>query len=220
MKTAYLMRLAIIATLIFASCTSEDDSADVTVTAPAITFANTTLESIFFTDGNSETPSIAWNGEVGNLSLVSNENAFTLDETTGRISWTKELPAGTYTIEVVAANSAGQTVTNLTINNPLQGFFEGTYSDGPYFAIDFREDGSVEVLANSANDPDIAPGEWSITNDGSILVDYTYEFGGGNFSTLGFITLGNSAIYTGEWYSGYGALEGNEGDVFEMTLIE
>jgi len=74
---------------------------------------------VFFQAGNSDAPRLNWNGNQGNFSLSSTIDGLSINSTTGVLSWTNSLPIGTHNIQIIATNSAGQTTSNITINNTL-----------------------------------------------------------------------------------------------------
>ena len=200
------------------SCSKKEDPAP-QVKIPKITYSNTTIDAEFFKDGNSSAPTIDWGGEKGTLSLSKDIKGLSLDASTGILSWTKELPAGEHSFDVIAVNSAGQASTTITIKNILEGSFVGTYSSGidHYYNIRFFKDGTAKVIANDPDLGDEASGTWSQNGD-EILVNYKYE-SGFKYSTKGtLIQTASEARYEGNWYDGYDAQADNLGGEFSLTL--
>jgi len=141
--------------------------------APTVSYPETTIDAEFYREGSSSAPSIDWNGAQGTISLGTDVEGLDVNSTTGRLTWTKLLPPGTHDVEVVVSNAGGQVVVPLTIENPLSGSFEGTYSGGSYFALDVEGDGTVAVRANSESDPTRGEGTWSVEG-GSYVFEYVY----------------------------------------------
>lgn len=203
--------------LTFASCSNDDDNDDSpAVQPPSITYAATNLNATFFHAGNSNAPTVNWNGNPGSFSLATPVTGLTINTTTGVLNWTKDLPIDIHTLQVVATNSAGQTTVNLTLDNPLQGVFTGTYDSILFFQVEFIENGTMLLRANSETNPDTGTGTW--TKNGNIIaIDYTYDIGG-DFSLSGTLTVGTTAIYSGDWFYDHGAISVNQGGTFEMIL--
>lgn len=205
-----------LSTALITSCSSDDDGN--TASNPSVTYSTTTFNATFFTSGSSGAPSVNWQGNQGSFSLASPLAGLTINSTTGVLNWTKDLPLGTHNVQVVATNSNGQTTVNITINNPLQGTFTGTYGGSQFFEFEFNADGTCTLKANDELNPDLGTGTWTRT-DNTIVVDYNYDdFPDFDYSLSGTLTIGANAVYSGNWYSGYGAVSGNEGGPFEMTL--
>ncbi|WP_203292994.1 hypothetical protein [Luteirhabdus pelagi] len=205
----------VLITIFITSC-EEDDSGS--VTTPTVQYSETTANAIFYTEGNSVSPSIEWNGEQGSISLDGNPDGTSVNSTTGKITWTKLLPAGSHDFQVLVANSAGQVTVPFTLENPLQGFFEGTYSGSSYFAIEFFDDGTCTVLANSSNNPTIGSGTFVVDGD-EVVADYTYEDTDEDYSVRATISqTSNAAALEGNWYFEHGATTGQEGGTMDITL--
>lgn len=210
------LALAVILFTFITSCSSDDDNATA-VQTPSVSYTTTTLDAVFFQVGNSDAPTINWNGNQGSFSLATPITGLSINSTTGVLNWTNSLPMGIHNIQAIATNSAGQTTVNITINNPLQGIFTGTYDNASFFEIEFNTDGTMLIRANDETNPTTATGTWSV-NGSNILADYTYDTND-EYSLTGLITQGaTTAIYEGDWFSGHGSIAGNEGGVFEMIM--
>lgn len=195
-----LARLVLFALLL--SSAGCDAVSDLASGAPTVSYANTTVDAEFFEAGSSATPSIDWNGVQGTISLGADVEGLTINSTTGRLSWTKLLPPGTHEVEVVVSNSNGQVVVPLTIENPLAGRFEGTYSGGSYYALDVESDGTVTVLANSSTSPDEGEGTWEVV-DGSYVFEYVYTATDEEYHVVADLDQTNAAAsLTGNWFFG------------------
>jgi hypothetical protein len=125
-----LIFLLLSSALVLCACIRDDD---VGALEPQVSCENTVIDATFFTAGNSEVPNANWGGEQGVFTLITSVIGLSIDTTTGRLNWSKNLPIGTHIIEISASNSAGETTTNLTINNPFQGVFIGTYDTSFFF---------------------------------------------------------------------------------------
>ena len=136
------------------------------------------------------------------------------------------LPIYTHNVEVIATNSAGEAVVNLTINKPLQGAFSGTItsSNGFFsspFNLEFSSDNTLlfEEEESTVNIID-GKGVWTNEDSNVINVDYTYE-DGTKKSLSGTITVSETKeVYSGYWYSAHGSIEANKKNVFEVTKYQ
>lgn len=205
----------------FTACSDSDDTP--TINVPVVTYADTNLNVIFFNAGSSSVPTVNWGGNEGAFALATTVAGLSIDETTGTISWTKDLPIGTHNVDVVATNSAGPTTVELTINNPFQGSFSGTFSytsssDLYDFDILFNSDNTAVITqydsAGSSYDSD---GTWTMSGS-TINIDYTSSQSMNDFSFSGMLTTGTVAEYNGEWFFEHGSEAGNEGGTFGVTL--
>ncbi|PVW13576.1 putative Ig domain-containing protein [Marixanthomonas spongiae] len=205
----------LLVTLFFISCGLTDD--DEAVSSPSLTYPVTNLSAIFFEEGNSQPPTITWNGNQGTISLSSSIEGLSVNSSTGVLNWDKQLNPGDYTFDVIATNSAGQTSVSFNLSNPLQGTFTGTFSGSSFFELEFNSDGTLVVRANADN-PDLGSGTWELAND-ILTADYTYDDTGNEYSISGLLEQSSTqVIYTGNWYYGHGAEEANEADVFEVIM--
>lgn len=185
---------------------------------PTITYDATTLETPFYTAGNSGAPNIDWNGEQGSLSLTNSVEELDINTTTGVLNWSKLLAPGKHDIQVIASNSAGQTVVNMTLINQFQGVFTGTYSGSSFFELEFNEDGSLIVRANTPTDPDLASGTWTLNED-TIVANYTYEETMEQYSLKGTLSITNSDVtLSGNWFFEFDADPDKIGNTFETVL--
>jgi len=218
MKTLILKSkaLIILSFLMFASCSKNDDTTLPDAQAPSVSYSTTNIDAVFFQTGNSPVPTLNWNGNQGTFSLSTTIPGLSVNTTTGILNWTRDLPMGTHNLQVIATNSVGQTAIDLTINNPLQGIFTGTYDNTNFFEVEFNPNGTLILRAEDPVNPYLASGNWT-KNGSTIDLDYTYD-GGGDYSLSGTVNTGSSAIYSGNWFYDHGTVSGNEGGVFEMTL--
>ncbi|WP_114491474.1 putative Ig domain-containing protein [Candidatus Ulvibacter alkanivorans] len=218
MKFFYLKTLLILSAFaLFLSCGLTDDDED-TVMSPSLTYPSTNLMATFFEAGNSEAPTISWNGNQGTLSLSSSIEGISLNSTNGVLNWNRQLAPGDYNMNVIATNSEGQTVANINLSNPFQGAFTGTYSGSFYFMFEFNSDGTLEVAADDGINPLVGSGTWEL-NNGVLTADYTYDSSNDEFSISGTLSqTNNQAELSGNWYFGFGAQDGNEGGEFEIFI--
>ena len=205
--------LILLITVIFLTSCSEDEGPGL----PSFNYTETSIDAIFSESGNSSAPTGDWNGDIGSFALSATIDGLSINSATGVLSWSRLLEPGDHDFEVIIANSAGQTTINLTISNPFQGIFTGTYNTSIFYEMEFNTDGTVEVRADNPTTPNLASGTWSLT-DNTLSVDYTYDLGG-DFSTTGPLTQSTTnAINSGDWYRGHGTVSGTEGGVFEIIL--
>ncbi len=204
--------------LLFWSGCDEIDNISGGASAPEVTYGSTTYEADFYQPGATSAPNIDWNGAQGTISLGSTIAGLNVNSTTGQVQWTKMLPPGTHDVEVIVNNSEGQVVVPITIQNALEGSFEGDYSGGSYFALIFVDDGTVEVEANSSTSPDEGNGTYTMEDDDTVVIDYTYTSTGEEYSVRVDLTQGsNEATLEGNWFFGYGA-EGTPGGSVNVVL--
>ena len=217
MKTYFLQTVtALIISTLLISCGLTDD--DEVVLAPSLTYPSTNLSAIFFEEGNSQAPTLTWNGNQGTISIANSIEGLSINSTTGVLNWEKQLQPGDFTFDVIATNSAGQTTVNFNLSNSLEGTFTGTYSGSSFFEFEFNSDGTLIVGANNEDDPDVGSGTWQL-NNGTLTADYTYDVGNDDYSLSGTLNQTNTqVVYTGNWYSGHGAEEDNEAGEFEVVL--
>ena len=121
-KTIKTRFVLIIAITFFIACSNDDTPP---VSTPTVTYSDTTINATLFQEGNSSAPTVNWNGNQGSFSLTSTIEGLNINTTTGVLNWTKLLAPKIHNVEVIATNSEGQIIINLTINNPFQGFFIG-----------------------------------------------------------------------------------------------
>ena len=182
--------------------TACDEAADLlsTTDEPEATYSETVLQATFFKPGRSATPSVSWNGDQGTISLADEPRGVTVNATTGRISWDQTLPPGTHDFDVIVANGKGNVVIPITIENPLQGTFTGTFDNAHYFSFDLHTDGTIDLRAEDPSDPVKGSGTWKFDN-GKVRAVYVYE--GGSTQPAFQATLaqsGTAATLTGDWY--------------------
>ncbi|GAA5038933.1 hypothetical protein GCM10011506_37410 [Marivirga lumbricoides] len=214
LKLSFFILLSVMLT----SCLEDDSDQGPLVQKPTVTYDDTTITISFFTEGNSGAPNFDWNGDQGSFSLANAIEGLDINTTTGVLSWAKTLMPGTYDVQVLATNSAGQTVINMTLNNQFQGVFTGTYDNSGFFEFQFNEEGSLVVRANSESSPDVANGTWTL-DDNTIIANYEYEEASDKYSTRGTLTItGSSATYSGNWYNSFDAEPANQQGEFEMEM--
>ena len=162
MKTLLLKSKTIILVLTFLTftfCSSDDD-----ILAPSVTYSTTVFDATFFQEGNSDAPNLNWNGNQGSFSLATPILGLKVDSTTGTLNWTDELPIGSHAIQVLATNSAGQTSSNVTINNPFQGAFRGTLElnskDNAILELEFNADNTFIYGINNGTELQTGTGTW------------------------------------------------------------
>lgn len=76
-----------------------------------VSYAGNPFSGTYGLAGNSVLPTVNWGGESGTFAVTSTlPTGFTFNTTNGRISWNGIVPVATYTVDVVAKNSKGQSV--------------------------------------------------------------------------------------------------------------
>ena len=106
----------------------------------------------------SVTPIIDWGGRKGGFSFAGQPpQGITIDNSSGKISWTSSLPVGTYTLPVVASNGASTSDTGyytltvsgkiITIAGSTQGF-SGDGSDAANARLNTPYDVSIDAQNN------------------------------------------------------------------------
>ena len=202
--------------LTFTAC---DEAADLlsTTDEPEATYSETVLQATFFESGRSATPSVSWNGDQGTISLADEPRGVTVNATTGRISWDQTLPPGTHDFDVIVANGEGNVVVSITIENPLQGTFTGTYNNVSYFSFDLHADGTIDLRSNSATDPSSGVGTWEMSGD-EIRAIYSYD-GSYNHAFSGTVDqTASEAAFTGQWYYDESFSSSQVGGTIEVVL--
>lgn len=221
MKHQILKTIFLCVSLILQSCSKEDDGPRVAV--PNVSFTNTQISATFFQAGASEAPEINWNGEQGSVTITPAIEGLSVDNQTGQLSWTNMLAPTQHNFQLVAANSAGQSITDFTIDNYLEGEFVGTYSTNGnssefYFKITFYPNGAMSATTDSTNWNTPASGGWQHLPTDYWLTNYTYP-SGGDFSTIGLIDhTPNAVTYSGSWHDGFNGIQANEVGTFSVVL--
>ena len=191
---------------------------DASIDAPEVAYATTNYTATFYTAGSSSAPSVDWNGDQGTFSLGTDVEGLSVNSTTGQLQWTKVLPVGTHEVEVVVANSEGQVVVPITVENLPAGTFTGTDSRGFYWSITFMNDGTAAVRLNNKNSPDPATATYELTGidlEGTV----TYDDNSSVFAITGrFMLSASKAVFDGEWYNGTQIDPDNVGATFSLEL--
>jgi len=166
LKTALL----ILSILTLTNCSNNDDGSD-DITSPNVTYSSTIYDATFFQEGNSDAPNLNWNGDQGSFSIINPISGLTIGTSTGVLNWTKDLPIGKHIVQVLATNSSGQTSSDITINNSLQGVFKGTLNISSTnildFELEFNADGTLIYNVISATNTEIGTGTWE--NNGTTI---------------------------------------------------
>jgi len=212
MKTLLLKSKTIILVLTFLTftfCSSDDD-----ILAPSVTYSTTVFDATFFQKGNSDAPNLDWNGDQGSFSLVTPMSGLKVDSTTGALHWTEELPIGSHAIQVLATNSAGQTSSNVTINNPFQGNFRGTLElnskDTAILELEFYADNTFIYGINTGTELQTGTGTWEKS---ATIIEGVFE----NASEDKFVFSGKLAIDPVPRYKG-DLIGGSKSFPFEVVL--
>jgi hypothetical protein len=187
------------------SCKSDDDSIDEEATLPVLTLSNASYDTTFFSTGQTNAPTINWNGNIGTFSLGSPSLGFSVDENTGVVSWDRSISIGSNEVELIATNANGSDSIIITVQNQFMGDFYGNYNYDPnstsannYLEMDFNVDGSMGLIANNTN----AIGTWT-HSDNIITCVYSYDNNNSFYSMVFTLNHDNtSAQLTGYWSIG------------------
>lgn len=134
--------------LIFCACSSNDDTP-----APVFSYASDTFEVSFRTQGTIPPPNIEWAGNVGTFTLKENIQGLTIDESSGALSWERQLGIGEHVVEITAQNDQRTLETSFLLTNVLRSAFwsAGRNNDIDSNEIDFDRyftffpDGTLET---------------------------------------------------------------------------
>lgn len=189
------------------SCKSDDDAVEPEVILPTITLSNADYNTLFLSLGQTDAPTVDWNGDTGIFSLGAPIPGFSVDENTGIVSWDRSIQIGNNEVELIATNSNGFASITITVHNQFRGDFHGGYNNDPNstsvannFEMDFYADGSMNV--DDLGSGSLGTGTW--THDGPIITSvYSYD-GGTTYYTI-VVTLNHTnttAEIIGFWSSG------------------
>ncbi len=175
---------AILAVCLLWACSNSDEDI---IAIPQISYGKE-LKATFYTTGKSNLPETNWNGHVGKFGMQQTIQGLSINESTGVLSWNKSLPPGNHTINVIAYNNAGMTMTPVTLENPLIGTFSGELlhnvvlqgSTDFVIEFDFKENGTLNGFTQNKNEEGeiIGPfpffGSWSL-NGKEVRGEFQYE---------------------------------------------
>lgn len=208
--------LALVLVFIFSTACSKDDDSP-KISTPTVTYPSSTIEIPFFEAGSSAAPDITWNGNQGNFSLATSLEGLSIDGNTGVLSWTKLLPAGKHSIQVVITNSAGQKSMNLTLDNRLEGNFSYKFQGSCSYELQFMKDGALTVK-NIGGTEVIADGSWEM-NGMEVIGNYTFTEDNTQQSIKGVLKQTTTDVkLEGDWYDEVGAIAGQEGGSIDLKL--
>lgn len=207
--------LIVVFSLVWSCSKNEDPTPQIQV--PSVTYTSTTLEAIAFQASSSPVPSLSWNGNQGSFSLGAPVNGLNINSTTGVLNWTNQLPIATHNVQVIASNSAGQTVIDLIIKNNLEGTFTGVYNQVNFFEFDFLPNGDFHLRTNDENNPDTATGTWTITNN-TLIANFIFDDSPSLFSISGNFTMGTTITFSGDLFNGFDADPAKVRGTFSTTL--
>ena len=230
-NTLKVLAVAMVTVVAF-GCSKDDDGPN--IEAPTLSYSDSDIEATFHQSGNSAAPVVNWNGEEGTFSLTSAAvSGISIDENTGVISWENILSWGEHAITVTATNSAGSSSATVTLNNPFQGTFTGSY-DWNYngeigtfgafhtemkFHLDGKVTGNILNVITMTGQP--LAGNWEIIDD-EIYIEYVIDPADGTdrYSIAAEITITEetvrigTATRTATIYEGFDATPGTEvGDI-------
>lgn len=154
-----------------------DDRDDVAVSAPTDFTYPAGGPIPFYTNGNSGTPTINWNNDIGIFTLDNAYVGIGIDESTGVLSWNEDLPLNNNLVDVTATNSAGTAHTSVLFIHQFSGGFDGGHNLDPTsttvtttnLTATFNVDGSASYTDNG----ETVSGTWFFNLAGKLICDYT-----------------------------------------------
>ncbi|MBD1261680.1 hypothetical protein HZY62_13830 [Maribacter polysiphoniae] len=132
-KTHHILKAYFVFFILIASLQSCNKDDAPVVEAPVLSITPN-LSASYFQQGESPLPEVQWNGDRGKFGLENTIQGLSIDSETGELSWDPSLPIGVHTVILFAYNEAGKDLASLTINNPFQGTFKGTYLPSTSFS--------------------------------------------------------------------------------------
>lgn len=124
----YSTLLLLLALMISVSCETDDN--DTGATDPVIFIMNDEYSTNFHTPGESDTPTIEWNGSPGTFSITQPIEGLTINADSGKLSWDRTMPIGDLEVEIKATNREGKmSMTSITIHNMFAGTFIGGFNE-------------------------------------------------------------------------------------------
>ncbi|MBA4153043.1 hypothetical protein [Flavobacterium sp.] len=179
MKTVKVLFIFFFSIPFLVSCA--DDIDDNIVSAPSDFYYLGELPIPFYTNGNTDFPSINWGNESGIFTLNDNYQGVSINSSTGVLSWNENLPLGSNSISVTATNSAGFAVTNVLFLHQFGGEFTGGYNSDPSsttvpvsnLVIYFNVNGTLSITDNG----ETGTGTWSFNPQGALVCEYTVTSG-------------------------------------------
>ncbi|HDZ04667.1 hypothetical protein LCGC14_0354390 [marine sediment metagenome] len=163
-------------------------------------YPETEINLIFSTAGSTAPVILNWDGEPGTYSISSStgilqENVIAFDTITGHFSWGKDFPIGIYDFSITAQSGVTTTTVEITLTNTfIEGFFSGGFqkvSDPDEiiltvfndYGLQLNENGSVSMERYS-NPALIVSGNWSITDEGTLSIDFITNLSGGEITYM------------------------------------
>lgn len=155
------------------NCSKNEESIEKAM-LPTVVYETINYESKFFTEGSTLEPVVDWNGNIGLFSIRPEGYGFNIDPASGVVSWDKTIDLGVNTIEVIAENTAGKVLIEITIDNIFQGRFKGGFNNDPnsneitnkeFYTYDFDPSGVVNSNSSFGQET----GEWNIIIDNSVF---------------------------------------------------
>lgn len=202
--------------LLFTACDE-----DVVLVGPAdLNYSAATFDIDFWTSGQTGTPLINWNGSTGTFGLAESYEGVSINTSSGVVSWSKGLPIGTNTIVIIATNANGTLSKTITLNNPFQGVFIGTYNFDPdnepgpgnNYTLEFQTDGSLTATDFTTSS---VSGSYTIDEE-TLEITGTYDYGYGAIYIDGTLSYSNAMTpeIVGNWGNAENDLSGGTYKVF------
>lgn len=158
-------------------------------------YPETEVNTSFSNSGSIAPDNLFWDGEPGTFSISSssdilNQNLITFDTATGKLSWGKNFPLGTYVFNITAQSGSAFAVVEIIVTNT---FTKGSYAGGflmadnpdfindalaPDYTLQLKEDGTI-FMDRFSNPGFMAGGNWSISKEGDLSIAFVSNLSAG-----------------------------------------
>ncbi len=190
MKTAVFknrlkyFNIIFICSLVLSACSSDEET-----NTSFFSYASDTFEVSFRTEGTIPAPAIEWSGEAGTFAMETEISGLSINETTGELTWERQLDIGEHLVQITAQNEQQVLQTNFVINSVLRNaLWSGGHNNDPESDVinpdrffTFFSNGTLEVeLFGSPDSKGV--GVWEIDGNQIELHFCTYCEGMDPFS--------------------------------------
>jgi len=219
MKTLKLILALVVSVIVLSSCSKDEDQP--APIGPEISYPVSNFNINFHESGNSDLPTLKWNGEVGSISIASSIPGLEVNSSNGVISWQENLPLGITEFTVVATNSVGQKTVTLQISNEFMGEFEGGINNNPASTtlttsglnFDYHDDGTLGFSYLTVT----GSGTWSRDGD-TITTHFSMDGSPAVITMKGDLVPGYNPFISGFYYLGYSTTPGTEVGYFKIKM--
>ena len=154
-----------------------DDKDDVAIGAPTDFEYPAGGPIPFYTNGDSGTPTINWNNDIGFFTLDNTYTGISINEVTGVLSWNEDLPLHDNLVDVTATNSAGTAHVSVLFLHQFSGVFDGGHNLDPNSTTvttnNLTATFNVGGTASYTDNGETVTGSWSFNLAGKLICDYT-----------------------------------------------